>query len=53
MLDLKFIRENPDKVKKAISDRGMDIDVDKVLSLDKERRSLIKELDELRHQHRV
>lgn len=53
MLDIKFIRENPDKVKKAISDRGMDLDLNEFLSLDEERRKLLLEVEELKHQKNV
>ncbi len=34
MLDLKFIRENKDVVKKAIKDRGLKLDIDELLKLD-------------------
>lgn len=48
MLDINFIRENIDQVKKSIKDRKADIDLDKLLSLDDERRKLIQEVDDLR-----
>lgn len=53
MLDIKFIRENPDKVKKAIADRGINLDLDEFLSLDIERRKLLVEVDELKHKKNV
>lgn len=34
MLDLKFIRANPEKVKEGLAKRGEDIDIDKLLELD-------------------
>ncbi len=49
MLDIKFIRSNPDKIKKALKDRGMDFDLDKLLSIDEERRKLLQEVEELRN----
>ncbi|HDL77203.1 MAG TPA: serine--tRNA ligase, partial [Lentisphaerae bacterium] len=52
MLDLKYIRENVDRVRKALADRGEIFDLDRLLELDKERRSLISELDQLRHQRK-
>lgn len=51
MLDIKFIRENPDIVRQAAENKGVDIDVDKVLALDKEYRALLTENEELRKQH--
>lgn len=50
MLDIKFIRENPEKVKTACKDRGMVCDVDMILSLDQKRRSFIQEIEGLRAQ---
>ncbi|MCL5667210.1 MAG: serine--tRNA ligase [Patescibacteria group bacterium] len=47
MLDIKFIRENPDKVKKAAQDKRVDIDIDQLLDLDQKRRSLMAELESL------
>lgn len=48
MLDINYIRENIDQVKKSIKVRKADIDLDKLLSLDDERRRLIAQVDELR-----
>ena len=48
MLDIKFIRENPEAVKKAIKDKGMDLDLGEFLRLDEKRRKLITEVDQLR-----
>jgi len=48
MLSLKFIRENPEKIKKAIESKGLQIDLKKLLSLDKERRALLQESESLR-----
>jgi seryl-tRNA synthetase len=49
MLDIQFIRENPDKVKKAAKDKGLNPKVvDQVLELDKERRQLLIKVEELR-----
>src|SRR3989344_3540724 len=46
MLDIKFIRENKDVVKKAAKDKGQTLDLEKLLKLDEERRKLITETDE-------
>ena len=48
MLDIKFIRENPQIVRQALEDRGLDFDLDGFLKLDEKRRSFIKEIDSLR-----
>lgn len=49
MLDLKFIRENPDLVKKVLLQRLKELDVDKLLALDRERRNLLQETEALKH----
>lgn len=49
MLDIKFIRENSDFVKKATTNKQLDPKiVDNVLTLDEKKRNLIKEVEELR-----
>jgi seryl-tRNA synthetase len=48
MLDLKFIRENPDLVRKGIENKNEKNRVDEVLKLDEERRKLIIQTDELK-----
>jgi seryl-tRNA synthetase len=46
MLDKRFIRENPDAVKRAVRVKGVDLDVDELLALDETTRKLHHELDE-------
>jgi len=41
MLDIKFIRENPDRVKEACRKKKVNFDVDNLLKLDAQRRELI------------
>ena len=41
MLDIKFIRDNPDKVKEACRKKKINFDVDNLLKLDAQRRELI------------
>ncbi len=43
MLDIKFIRDNTDAVKKAIQDKNVDLDLDRLLELDEQRRNLLQE----------
>ena len=52
MLDIKVIRENPDKVKAAMKSRNKDMDalVDEILAIDAQRRELIVKTDELKAQ---
>ena len=45
MLDIKFIRENPDKVKEACRKKKVDFDVDNLLKLDAQRRELIMAIE--------
>jgi seryl-tRNA synthetase len=46
MLDKRFIRENPEKVKEAVRVKGIDLDVDELLDLDRHVRKLQHELDQ-------
>ena len=48
MLDPKIIRDEPEKIRKMLMDRAIEFDFDGMLELDKKRRELIKETDELR-----
>ncbi len=48
MLDMKFIRENPDLVKKACADKNDKADIDILLALDARRRALLTETESLR-----
>jgi len=50
MLDAKFVRDNPDAVRKAMADRGADWDIERFLALDGERRRLIGEVEGLQAQ---
>ena len=51
MLDIKFIREHPEKIKDAVQKRGMHFDVDFLLASDERRRALIAERDNVRAGH--
>lgn len=48
MLDIKFIRENADAVRKAAADKRIACDLDRLLEVDRLRRELQLELDTLR-----
>jgi seryl-tRNA synthetase len=53
MLDRRFIRDNPDAVKAAVRVKGIDLDVDELLSLDQSSRELQRELDEAQTQRKA
>jgi len=48
MLDIKFIRENPDKVKEGCKKKQVDCDIDRLLEVDKKRRELMQETENLK-----
>src|SRR4051812_21738723 len=50
MLSLQFIRDNPDAVRKASADKNAALDLDVLLALDGEVRSLKTRIDEVRRQ---
>ncbi|MFH0854420.1 MAG: serine--tRNA ligase [bacterium] len=48
MLDIKFIHDNQKKVKEAIKNKNIRLDLDELLEIDDERRKLQQEIDSLR-----
>ena len=52
MLDLKFVRDNPQAVAKAAADRGMEVPLEELLELDRRRRELLVEVEEKRARHK-
>lgn len=51
MLDINFIRENPEKVKKACRDKQRDPKiVDELLRVDKKRREILQKIEKLREE---
>src|SRR3989338_2283752 len=48
MLDINFIKENAKKVQTGAHNKGFDIDINKVLTLDKQYRELLGEVENLR-----
>ncbi len=48
MLDLKFIRENPDLVRAGIKNKNEQADLDQILALDEEWRSILVQADALK-----
>lgn len=48
MLDIKFVRDNPDKVGQALKARGSAMNLDEFLTLEKKRRELLSEVETLK-----
>jgi seryl-tRNA synthetase len=48
MLDIKYVRENIDRVRSKLGARGKDIDLDKFSELDRKRRDILQEVETLR-----
>jgi seryl-tRNA synthetase len=48
MLDIRYIRENADKVQEAAKNKGYDVSISELLKLDDERRELQQQVDALR-----
>ncbi|KNZ68488.1 seryl-tRNA synthetase [Thermincola ferriacetica] len=53
MLDIKFIRSNPEAVKEALSKRGAVLGLDNFLKLDEQRRELLVEVEQLKNKRNV
>ena len=47
MIDIKFLREHPDIVKKAAKDKGVVVDIDHVLEIDTKYRELQRKVQDL------
>ncbi len=53
MLEIKFIRDNSELVKKSIINRGYDFDLDIFLQKDLERRNLIQQVESLKNKKNI
>jgi seryl-tRNA synthetase len=53
MLEIKFVRQNLETVQKALETRGQSTDLDAFKTCDDERRAILQELEDLRHQRNV
>ena len=53
MIDLKYIRENPDAVRDALKKLHAEAPIDEILSLDLRRREVLQELEALRHERKT
>ncbi len=52
MIDLKQLREDPERFKEGARKKGADVDIDQLLALDERRRALLREQESLRSQQR-
>lgn len=50
MIDIGEIRENPELFKQAIANKGIDLDLDQLLDIDARRRTIGKEVNDMREQ---
>ena len=48
MLDIKFIRENPEIVRQGLAAKGVSFDLQALLHLDADRRTLLKDAEDLK-----
>jgi len=48
MLDIKLIRQNPEKVKTACKNKQVKVDIDALLGIDKKRREILQAIEEIR-----
>jgi len=52
MLDIKYIRENVEEVKENCKNRNVDINIDRLLELDTERRGFLQQIEALRSERK-
>ena len=48
MLDIQYIRDHKDTVKRAVAAKHVSVDIDRLLQLDSHRKELLREIEELR-----
>lgn len=53
MLDSKLLRENPQAIKDMLKKRGLDFPINDLIALDKKRRHLIMEMQDLKHKKNI
>ncbi len=53
MIDLKDLRENPERYRQAASNKNEPADIDSILALDKQRREMLQNGNELKHKRNV
>jgi seryl-tRNA synthetase len=53
MLDRKFVRNDPEALRKGIKDKGVDFNLDLFYQLDKDRRELIQKSEDLKQSRNI
>lgn len=53
MIDLKLLQKDPQKIEKSAKDKGVNIDVQRIISLEKEKSTLNTEVQKLREERNV
>ena len=53
MLDLTYIRENPDEIKANLIDLNLEAPIDEILALDQQRRELLQAVETLRQERNI
>jgi seryl-tRNA synthetase len=53
VLDLKWIRENPDLVRSGLEAKGVSLDLSELLNLDSKKRALLRHVEELKAQRNL
>jgi len=53
MLDIRYIRENPDKIKEALKNKNSKVNIDEFLEMDIERRNLLVEVEKLKSMRNI
>jgi len=48
MLDINYIKENPELIKEVCKNKGLDLDIDKLIQLDEHKRQLLVKIETLR-----
>ena len=53
MLDIKFVRENTEKVRESLTNRHYNVSLDGFLASEEERRKVLRKSEELRNERNV
>jgi seryl-tRNA synthetase len=53
MLEIKFVTQNLDKVEQALNNRGANADLNALAAADRQRKTVLGEIEQLRHQRNV
>lgn len=53
MLDIKFVRDNFERVRQMLGNRHTDLDLKPFLELDEQRRLVLREVEELKHRRNI